>query len=130
MSSGLSFWKICRKLTFFFILYVSFIPSAFCQDTLTKTLPGDSNHAAVHPDTLRVSPSAISSEVKYSARDSIVFDLENKMAYLYGNTKLSYQDITLEAGFTTINFGSNEICAEGIKDSSGKMVGLPIFKEK
>ena len=78
---------------------------------------------------LNQSSSALPSPVKYHARDSIVFDLEKKMAYLYGKATLDYTDINLKADSININFDKNEIWAEGRKDSTGKKVGEPYFKE-
>jgi PAT family beta-lactamase induction signal transducer AmpG len=61
---------------------------------------------SIKKDTIRIkkdslktktSPNGIDAEIKYNAKDSIIFDVENKMAYLYGSAHITYQDIALDA---------------------------------
>ncbi len=94
---------------------------------------------SIKKDTIRIkkdslktktSPNGIDAEIKYNAKDSIIFDVENKMAYLYGSAHITYQDIALDAAKIIINWQKDEVYAEGMKDTSGKMVGMPVFKEK
>jgi hypothetical protein len=97
-------------------------------DSLGKTF-SDTGLAAVQNQDVPVSPSALESEVHYTAKDSIIFDMENKKAYLYGKAHIDYQNLVLDAAFITIDWTSNVICAEGMPDSAGKMAGYPVFKE-
>ncbi len=63
------------------------------------------------------------------AQDSIVQDLLNKKVYLYGNAEITYGDIDLKANYITVNFNDNTVFATGMKDSTGKIVGKPVFKQ-
>ena len=48
---------------------------------------------------------------------------------LYGDAKITYGEITLTAERITINWADNNVTAEGIIDSTGKKIGIPIFTE-
>ena len=68
--------------------------------------------------------------VKYSARDSCIIDEENQTLYLFGNSKVVYGDIQLEAEYITLNWKLNEVFAVGKTDStSKKKVGYPVFTQ-
>ncbi len=63
------------------------------------------------------------------ADDSIVQDLKNKKVYLYGNAEITYGNIDLKAAFISVDFNNNTVFAKGIKDSTGKVQGVPEFKQ-
>lgn len=67
--------------------------------------------------------------VDYAASDSIVYDVEGKKVFLYGDAKVSYDDITLNAAFIEFGFSSNEVSAHGMPDSSGTIAGKPVFTD-
>ncbi|MES2794796.1 MAG: putative LPS assembly protein LptD, partial [Bacteroidota bacterium] len=68
--------------------------------------------------------------VKYSARDSSIIDEENQTLYLFGDSKVIYGDIQLEAEYITLNWKLNEVFAVGKIDStSKKKVGYPVFTQ-
>lgn len=72
----------------------------------------------------------IETTIDYHAKDSIFFDLENQMMYLYGESKIDYGDISLSAERISLDWITNAIQANYILDSAGKKVGKPIFTEK
>ncbi len=63
------------------------------------------------------------------AEDSIVQDLFNKKVYLFGNAEITYGDVDLKADYIAVNFNDNTVFATGMKDSTGKIVGKPVFKQ-
>ncbi|MCS7073147.1 MAG: putative LPS assembly protein LptD, partial [Bacteroidia bacterium] len=73
--------------------------------------------------------SPLQSNIKYDAKDSIVFDVENRKLYLYGEANLSYENMSLTAAKIWIDWKQNLVYAQGIPDSNGKMVQTPVFKE-
>lgn len=74
--------------------------------------------------------SALDVPIDYQADDSIVLDLENERAYLYGNAVIVYEDITLKADYIIIAFGDKTLYATGVKDdSTGAYVGRPQFTD-
>lgn len=83
-------------------------------------------------DTLSVEPkqgSALDSEVRYSAKDSIRFDVKNQKVYLFGEAKVYYEEIELGAENIIYDFTSQNVEAYGSLDSAGNSFGDPIFNE-
>ena len=69
------------------------------------------------------------SKVSYYAEDSIVYDLDTGMVYLYGKAWMTYEDIRLEADYIDIDFNTKELSSKGAPDSMGAIVGKPLFKQ-
>jgi len=114
---------------FSLILLITFVPEFIkAQDTIIKK----KDSLAVSLDTLKKKKSssyALSSKVVYSATDSILFNIEEEKAYLYGNAKIEYEDITLTAAYIEISFKENQLFAKGVTDSTGKEKGTPEFTQ-
>jgi len=91
------------------------------------------NDSIARPDSLKVKPSAKKTSLDYklerTAKDSIIQDLKNRKVYLFGDAVVIYGDIKLEAAYIEVDFGRNEVFAKGMPDSTGKIVGTPIFTE-
>ncbi len=94
------------------------------SDSLATNLSSDSLDLKKEADK-----SVISSQIKYSADDSIDNDVVNRKVYLYGNAQIQYQDITLKAALIEYDFLNYTVHAEGVQDTSGNWVGLPDFKQ-
>jgi len=71
---------------------------------------------------------ALNDDVRYDAKDSIVM-VGTKIAELYGDAEVFYQNIVLKAAFIRLSLDSNTVYACGVIDSSGKLVGKPKFKD-
>ena len=84
-------------------------------------------------DTVPVDTSAnsnvLDAPVKYEAKDSIVFDYRNSRAHLYGDSKVNYQNLELDAEEIDISIDSSLVYAAGRKDSTGVVQGKPLFKQ-
>ncbi|UPT65725.1 MAG: hypothetical protein M0D57_14515 [Sphingobacteriales bacterium JAD_PAG50586_3] len=80
-------------------------------------------------DSIKISPNALKSKVEYTAEDSIMFDVDKKMIYLYGKAAVKYDDIDLKADYININSETQVISAWGMLDSLGKIKGKPVFTQ-
>lgn len=80
-------------------------------------------------DSIKISKNALKSKVEYTAEDSIRFDVDKKMIYLYGKATVKYEDIDLKAEYININSETQVISAWGLLDSLGKVVGKPVFTQ-
>ncbi|MCB0737491.1 MAG: LPS-assembly protein LptD, partial [Bacteroidetes bacterium] len=80
--------------------------------------------------SLPISKSALKEEVKCSARDSIVYDILNKMVLLYGAVVIDYGDLHLESEIVYFDYSKNTIKALGKKDSLGNKIGYPKIVDK
>lgn len=97
-------------------------------DSLTK--PFFTADSIVGNDTLNVAADAgaLDAPVNYDARDSIVYDIENKKVYLYGDASVVYKDITLEAAIIVFDWTTNAVRARALFTDTG-VVGKPVFSQ-
>jgi hypothetical protein len=91
------------------------------------TIYSDLDSARVKADTIPPKGD-IETTINYSARDSIRATIDGKMIWLYGDAKIDYGEIELEAEEIIIDYANNTISAQGIRDSLGNRVGYPLFK--
>ncbi|MFM1744581.1 MAG: hypothetical protein RLZZ630_518 [Bacteroidota bacterium] len=101
-----------------------------CPDTL----PVKPDTTGTPKDTLMVPDSLImaddfKSKVTYQAEDSVLYDLDAGMVYLYGQAKMNYEDVRLEADYIHLNFNSKTLFSTGIPDSAGNISGRPVFHQ-
>ena len=99
------------------------------QDSLRPPdITNKNDTATIKSDSTKtVSKSPIETTITYSARDSINSNLQNKIIKLYGDAKVKYGIIELQADEIVINYETSTITARSSKDSTGKSVGYPIF---
>jgi hypothetical protein len=70
----------------------------------------------------------ITTTINYSARDSINTSVDGQIVRLYGDAKIKYGEIELEADEIEIDYKNNTLKATGTRDSTGRRVGYPVFK--
>jgi len=68
-------------------------------------------------------------DIKRHCNDSIIQDIEDKKIYLYGNASIEYGDIKITSNKIVIDWIENTILAVGTKDSTGNIIGNPVFEE-
>ena len=73
--------------------------------------------------------SALEDPVAYEAKDSIVFMMGQNRAYLFGESQVDYQNISLKAEQIEMSLDSNLVYAHGVPDSLGVLQGKPKFKQ-
>ncbi|WP_458987696.1 putative LPS assembly protein LptD [Pontibacter sp. CAU 1760] len=71
----------------------------------------------------------IETTIKYSAQDSIQFEVDSQIVHLYGDAKINYGNMSLEAAYIEINYETNQLTAAAVTDSTGKEIGVPLFKD-
>lgn len=124
-----------KPILYTFVVQFLFITQLVCQnyidepkiDTLlvdtvikpTKTLAFDTVDINIKDDDIK-------SPVHYKALDSIVYDVENKMLYLYGNAEMKYDQTQVNSANVTFDWNTQTLTAEGI-DSAGKNIETPIL---
>ncbi len=80
-------------------------------------------------DSARKSKSGLDLPVNYTASDSITFEYGIGRANLYGDSKVTYQDLELDAAIITMSLDSSLVHAVGRVDSLGNRIGEPVFKQ-
>lgn len=116
--------------------------------SLSDTLPAIDSMANINdslpetPDSLNVDTIAIPDfgklkhtnskdfdvPVYYNSDDSLLNDMRNMMAFLYGNAVVKYEDMTINAAFIEINLDQKEVYAYG-RTEGDTIVGKPEFKQ-
>lgn len=132
------------RLTIFFVVFAFFQIKTFGQAKpakapAVKPLASDSTRSSTKPsladtvkakkDSVKTKKGDIESTIVYSAEDSIISELSSKKVKLYGNAKVTYGQINLDAEEILIDYEKSTITANGKKDSTGKLVGFPVFKD-
>lgn len=127
------------KYAFLLLLIVFFIVEAKGQSlgddstSVLQTVPSDTIPDSVSAPSdsiaLQQPQGDIKSTIKYSAKDSIVTEVADQLVYLYGDAKIIYGEIELEAEEIKINWENNTLTARGGVDTTGKKIGTPVFKD-
>ncbi len=68
-------------------------------------------------------------QVDYTADGKILFFNSANKIFMYKNAKVTYKDIELTADYIELNKDSNLVHATGKPDSTGTIVGKPVFKQ-
>lgn len=109
------------------------------KDTQSTTILPDSGSLSIKnnsPDSLlndsnylpRTS-GAIKSKVKYFAKDSIVYNEADKIATLFTDSKVDYEDLNIVSAYIKIDIAKNVVSSQGQLDSLGNFVNTPVFKQ-
>jgi hypothetical protein len=72
---------------------------------------------------------SIESKITYGATDSTVFMPNKTKVFFYGKAHVEYETMNLKAEYIEIDYEKNIVTAFGKKDSLGKNVGTPSFKD-
>ena len=86
---------------------------------------------SIHQDSInRKKSGGIDAPVSYQADDSLVYDAHNKVAHLFGNSNVKYQNMDLSSDRISMDLDKSNVKAMGTPDSSTKegVKGKPIFK--
>ena len=127
-------------ITCFLLTFFSGILSGFAQNPANKSVSNEKFMASkdsskVAKDSLKKIALAkqrdIETTVNYQAVDSIRFNVESKMIYMYGTSKVGYGKINLEAEQIDMNWQTNLITARSRYDSTArKLIGKPVFTDQ
>lgn len=75
----------------------------------------------------RKKSNSIDAPVTFSSDDSLVYDATAKRAFLYGNSNVKYQNMDLKSDRVQMSLDSNLVHATGKADTTGKLIGKPVF---
>jgi hypothetical protein len=108
--------------------------SLFSQENNGKTDTLLIKQEIVRTDTIskkvrRTSSTGIDSKVTYSAVDKIKKDLIEEKMTLTKSAVVKYQDIEIKADSIVIDMKTNQLFAAGRKDTTGKIIGKPVFTQ-
>ncbi len=80
------------------------------------------------PSRIRREKVDLDNQVVFSCADSMVM-IGRKMTYMYGDGKVDYGDLKLQAADIALDLDRSEVEATGVVDSLGEMQGRPVFEQ-
>ena len=99
------------------------------EGRVLEVAPDSSKMDTVRRDTVKQSKSALDQPVHYSAKDSVTFDYDRSLASLYGEGKVNYQNLELQADLITMDLDESLAHATGRRDTTGSVNGAPVFRQ-
>ena len=117
-----------RNLVIFLLVVIPSISfSQMESDSLLSLMQVDTASSNEMDSTIQ--KSEIETTINYSAKDSIFYDLQSQKIKLYGDSKIDYGEINLEAYEILVDWNDKTLDANYLTDSTGKKIGKPIFSE-
>ena len=94
-------------------------------------LPSDSTRrdSVATADSVAPRKPGIDAPVKYEAKDSMIYEAGTGFAYLYGEARVNYQDMELDAARLSMCLDSSMVHADGRRDTTGVLQGKPVYKQ-
>ncbi|MDE6377965.1 MAG: hypothetical protein K2K72_04390, partial [Duncaniella sp.] len=104
--------------------------SASLSDSARRPVLARTRLKAFGNDTTKIVRTKVDldNSVDFSAADSMVLRGRN-MAYMYGDSKVTYGTIKLDAANIEMNLDSSTVYAQGVPDSLGVLQGTPVFDD-
>lgn len=105
-------------------------PDTTKMDSLELAIYKHNKHIddSVRLDSInRKKSNSIDAPVTFSSDDSLVYDATAKRAFLYGNSNVKYQNMDLKSDRVQMSLDSNLVHATGKADTTGKLIGKPVF---
>ncbi|MEO8405870.1 MAG: putative LPS assembly protein LptD [Chitinophagaceae bacterium] len=99
------------------------------DDTTTTRTQDTSRRQRTDTFSVKLSKDTLSAPLQYYARDSAVVFIQTKKIYLYGKTKIDYQDITLTAPEVLIDQETQVLTAFNRRDSNGTVTDEAHFSQ-
>lgn len=81
-------------------------------------------------DTVHKKSNTLDKPVKYSSRDSMTYNAEERRINLFGNGEVEYLDMNLAADIISMSLDSSLVHATYSTDSLGEKIGKPVFTQK
>ena len=100
------------------------------RDSLRPTLSDTARADTIAADSLKKPRTAgIEAPVHYTAADSMVYDAETGLIYLYGKANVKYQNMELQSAAIRMNMDSSTVHALAARDSVGELSDKPTFHQ-
>lgn len=83
----------------------------------------------INSDSLKNKKGVLEGKVRYKAKNYARFHNKKKLITLNDGAELYYQDYELKAGIIVFDYQKEEVYAGRLKDSTGKYIQYPVFKQ-
>lgn len=128
------FRKDISDLAFIFAEMISYANSAIGRDresagiALTDIAAADTVRLAEIPRVRPPRRDFLDAPIKGTNQDSMVYDVSNKMVYIYQQGNIDYQDMNLQGDYIRFNTETRDITAQGVLTDSART--RPKFTQK
>jgi lipopolysaccharide assembly outer membrane protein LptD (OstA) len=118
-----------RNLILLLLLFINF--TIYAQQ---KKSPVTDTSKLIKPitDTLPKNSKTVTgldSKIHYTAEDSIKFSIDGNIVYLYGNARISHEEMELSSGFIRLDQKNKLLFASGKPNKYSVYKGRPILKQ-
>jgi lipopolysaccharide assembly outer membrane protein LptD (OstA) len=83
----------------------------------------------IKKDSVKKKKPLLDGKIIYKAKDYVKLDNKKKITILKNEAEVKYKDIELKSGIIVIDYNKDEVYAGRIKDSTGKYIQYPLFKQ-
>ncbi len=110
------------------------VPAAAADSVARPSMPTPVKTDSIAADTaatdsVKPRTAGFDEPINYTASDSLVYDAESGLAFLYGSAKVDYQDMTLDAAEIQMAMDSSMVYANGVADTTGVLSGKPVYTQ-
>ncbi len=113
------------------------LPAVIATDTVAPdsllvvpaAMPRRDSSALPKPSRVRYVKTDLDAPVVFQSADSMLI-VRRDSAFMYGDGSVTYGDIKLDAAEIQMDLNDNTVYAVGRTDSTGEVVGKPVFNEK
>ncbi len=95
-------------------------------DTAALDLPAADT---LRTDSVKPRKPGLDAPVDYESQDSLVYDAGSGLVHLYGQAKVNYTNMELDAYRITMNLDSSLVHAEGRVDTAGVLTDTPVYTQ-
>lgn len=120
---------VLKRIIFLVLLFFNAQSVLLAQEETTDKSEEEETTEKVESDSTKQSESVVETTVFSSAADSMNFNFFTQTTYLYGNAKVTYGKQEITAAIIELKRLQNLVKAYGVIDSTGALVGLPVFKD-
>ncbi|WP_165793190.1 putative LPS assembly protein LptD [Flavobacterium columnare] len=96
---------------------------------LNSNISNKKEEIAKNKDSIKKKKSFLEGKIFYKSKHSVRLDNQKKLAILKDEAEVKYKDIELKSGIIVINYNKDEVYAGRLKDSTGKYIQYPVFKQ-
>lgn len=96
---------------------------------ISFTVDSTRNDSTADDSTNKKKKNTLEAPVDYVANDSMTYYADTRLTKLYGDSKVTYEDMSLEADVISMNMDSTLVHAHGVKDSTGVLQGKPVYTQ-
>ncbi len=83
---------------------------------------------SARPSRIRKVKVDLDNQVQFSSTDSMIL-VGNNQAFMYGDGKVTYGDMKLDAAQIDLDLKNSTVYAVGAEDTTGEVTGSPVFEE-